>query len=91
VDAVINYQKTIDQICAKYQGVAASLQRLATITDIKQVIPCLLDFVQVLHEEDYAKLNRNAMLLENMKMTNRQIVELSSTLGNQGYTICSEY
>ena len=91
IDAVMNYQKTIDEICAKYEGVAASLQRLATITDIKQVIPCLLDFVQVLHEEDYAKLNRNAMLLENMKVTNRQIVELSSTLGNQGYTICSEY
>jgi hypothetical protein len=91
VDAVINYQKTIDEICAKYQGVAASLQRLATITDIKQVIPCLLDFIQVLHEEDYAKLDRNAMLLEKMRETNQQIREMSGGLEEEGYTICSKH
>ena len=90
VNAVINYQETIDQICAKYQGVAASLQRLATITDIKQVIPCLLDFVQVLHEEDYAKLDRNALLLKQMEQTNLQIKALVAALGNIGYTICSQ-
>jgi hypothetical protein len=91
IDAVINYQKTIDEICAKYQGVAASLQRLATISDIKQVIPCLLEFVKVLHEEDYAKLDRNAMLLERMKETNQQIRELSGVLEEEGFTICSKH
>ena len=88
VDAVINYQRTIDEICDRYKGVVLAMQRLASISDVRQIIPCLLDLVSVLNDEDYAKMKRDWELVHTLESQNQKITDLTATLGGMGYDIC---
>jgi hypothetical protein len=88
VDAIINHQRTIDQICGRYQLVMQTMQRLVSVSDIKQVIPCLIDLVRILNDEDTEKLKRDWDLIHTMQSQNDEITKITSALGGLGYTIC---
>jgi len=84
VNAVIHYQDTIDEIYAKYDRIRDSLQRLASVSDIKQVIPTLLEFVHTLHEEDSAKAARIELLVKQMREQESAIRGLTGDLQSFG-------
>lgn len=87
VNAIINHQKTIADIYKRYQAFLDELRYLATISDIRDVIPCLLRLIKILKEEDNEKMQRDLELISSMKMQNNAVRDLTNDLGNMGYEI----
>ena len=87
IETVIYYQRTIDQICIKYEQIKGVMTQLYQSRNFSDVITHLITFIQVLKDENDAKLKRDGDLIYNLDYQNNTMRDLTSQLSSMGYTI----
>ena len=87
IEAVINYQKTINDICLRCYAFTDQLNQLASVNDWREIIPCLLRLIHILKEEDETKIQRDNELITDLEKQNKAVKKLTDDLYRIGYKI----
>ena len=87
IEAVMNYQKSIDDICSRYRMLMTELETLYRTRHWKEIVPCMLRIVRTLKDEDNGKLQRDYALIDSMASQDENMRKLTDELRRIGFGI----
>lgn len=90
INMIANYQKTIQQISEKYSLILSQLEKFPQMKDIREVVPCLLETIQIIKAEDTDKIKRDMQLVQSMQLQNNKIAEIYNLLIQNGFVVVED-
>ena len=90
VEMVVKYQETIEQVVGKYDMIMGHMNTLIHVRDARDIVPCLLDMIAVIKEEDVSKLQRDRELVNSMEIQNQTISHLYNSMIRIGAVVLDE-